>query len=318
MNRSKAELKKAALKNFRTKILFGLLASTFFFVVNCEKTSTRAIKARISPNQKVNPASVLPNCSDTAYTAIKDRFKVVTDIKQMILDNEKNELDAAQKAALQKLIIDLKLASDKAFAEIKKLKVGTAVADGCNQVDPKKPTIKVPHQIAKMIIENTSLAKAVAAITKQSNSILDAAKDAPQDGAAPDAKTTLNESSEFAISAELGDALSESKKDGNMYIVDAKINDGTDAQNELKALLQAKEKSVCILESTSGKLVADTKIKIKLISSSVAADLKSSQTRLLFAAADDKLYMLKCNLNLPAGQSPNDELRRTLGTLIKN
>ncbi|MGZ3691834.1 MAG: hypothetical protein ACXVAX_10040 [Pseudobdellovibrio sp.] len=291
------------------KLFLGALAFSVL-IAGCDKASKHSVKALISGKQTAQQQSAnYPPCNDKVNQAVQARILKLIDINKLIAEAGVHDLTADQKNQLQKMVIDLKTLSDAVVTEIKNIKQTSGVAAvGCNQIDSTNPSKKIPQSVDAINSENVQIARKVAAITKLSNTILDGTN-SQQDPAA-----ALSQNQKYKISSDFGDALSESNKDGKMYILDGKIVTDDKSSDELSALIAKNEKAVCSLQMTSGKLKADDVIVIQLLNSKDSADQKITSTQIIFANADGQLYSLACSS--PKSDNTLVQLRTDLGALL--
>lgn len=294
-----------------TKILIcGLLASTLFA---CQKSSDRPLRAIMNnkTDAKASQQSLVP-CNEKATTLIKSRQDLLIKMKTLVAEGEVRELTDEKKAELQKMVIDLATMSKSLIEEIKLIKTGKPqTAAGCHTIDSANPDKKTAHTIVQINEVNLEIAQKVEAITKKSNTIVQEDQNAKQ----LKAETTLVEEQTYSLTPEFVGAMSESKKDGNMYIVAGKVHDQSSAKEDMKKLIEEKKTSLCYLEVTSGEIKDTDKITIKIIRAKSDETAKTSTLKIVFAGEEYKLNSLACFIN--SDKEVTTEARKVFGDLIK-
>lgn len=293
-----------------TKILIcGLLAST---LLACQKSSDRPLRATMNKaNGKVTQQSLVP-CNEKAITLIKSRQDLLVKMKTLVAEAEVRELTDEKKTELQKMVIDLAALSKPLVEEIKLIKSGKPQANtGCHIADASSPDKKATHTIQQINETDLEIAKKVAAITKKTNSIVQEDESAQQ----LKSETTLAEEQTYSLTPEFVSAMSDSKKDGNMYIVDGKVHDQASAKADMKKLIEEKKSSLCYLEITSGEIKENDKITIKIIRIKSNEAAKTATLKIVFAGEEDKLNSLACFIN--SDKDVTTEARKVFGSLIK-
>ena len=293
-----------------TKILIcGLLASTLFA---CQKSSDRPLRATMNKNNgKVTQQSLVP-CNEKATNQIKSRQDLLVKMKALIAEADVRELTEEKKSELQKMVIDLAAISKALIEEIKSIKSGKPLsATGCQTADATNPDKKTSHTIAQISETDLDVAKKVAEITKKKNSIVQEDENAQQ----LKSETTIIEEQTYALTPEFVSAMSDSKKDGNMYIVAGKVHDQSSAKEDMKKLIEEKKTSLCYLEVASGEIKDTDKITIKIIRSKTDETAKTATLKIVFAGEEDKLNSLACFIN--TDKEVTTEARKIFGSLIK-
>lgn len=295
--------------NFK-KLTSSLILASCIFLVNCDSTSRREIKARVSDKARQNAAQY-PPCNVKVNEAHDDRLSILIDINKLLSESKLHELDAAQKNELLKLVIDLKTISNSLIKEIQSIKQsGSAVQpQGCNRVDPSAPGKKIAVSITNIQTENLKIEKDVAAVAKQKKSIIDDDnKDDDQDSADDNVNDEDNNkdkdivedkvlqlNSKYKATRDFADAMDVGNKDGNMYILEGKIHVGENTKKELTDLMLKSEKTFCYLEMSSEKLVADELISVKVLTYKVVENKNITNSQIIFANQGDVLYSLRCS-----------------------
>ncbi len=288
------------------------MASAILTITACDNASKRAVKSVLGVEaQKQNTIENLKECSDKIIELIEERRKTTKEITTLLEDSDRLELTKEQKARLNELIKELKPKTDIVAVEISRILVDNKASIGCFKLSATQATRKNIYLIDNLRIEELKLAKQVAQITKMTNIIIEAAA---KDESLKE-QTTLIEQQNYLIKAELADALTESNKDGNMYILRGKVHIGNDAQDELNQYLTQKKTSVCYLEATTGKLPADSKLSVTSIRSVIANDQKTSTAHIVLAGESSQLYVFKCNLN--SSEEVPSQVRSVFSELIE-
>ena len=294
-----------------TKLLIcGLLASTLFA---CQKASERPLRATMNgkTDAKATQQNLVP-CNEKSTELIKSRQDLLIVMKALISEAEVRELSEDKKNNLQKMVIDLAALSKALIEEIKLIKSGKPqAATGCQVEDAANPNKKTVHTLLKINEDDLQIAKAVAEITKKSNSIVQD----EQNAQLLKAETTLVEEQTYALTPDFVSAMSSSKTNGNMYILAGKVHQQNSAKEDLKKLLEEKKTSVCYLEVTSDELKDTDKITIKIIRAKVDEASKTANLKVVFAGEEDKLISLACFIN--SDKEVPTEARKVLGSLIK-
>jgi hypothetical protein len=290
-------------------IVCGLLAST---LLACQKSSDRPLRATMNKvNDKATQQSLVP-CNEKATNQIKSRQDLLIKMKTLIAEAEVRELTDEKKSELQKMVIDLASISKSLIEEIKSIKSGKPqTSAGCQTVDATNPDKKTSHTIAQINETDLEIAKKVAEITKKTNSIVQEDQNAQQ----LKSETTLIEEQTYALTPEFVSAMSESKKDGHMYISEGKVHDQASAKEDMKKLLAEKKSSLCYLEITSGEIKDTDKITIKIIRVKADEAAKNATLKIVFAGEEDKLSSLACFIN--TDKEIMTEARKVFGSLIK-
>jgi hypothetical protein len=286
-----------------------LLASTF---LSCQKASERPVRAQLgSPNSKVTQQNLVP-CSSKAAELIKSRQDLLIQMKSLTSAAEVRELTEQQKADLQKMVIDLAPISKAIAEEIKLIKSNKPQPTaGCYSADSANPDIKTPHTLQSISETDLEIAKKVAEITKKTNAIVQEDEQSQQ----IKAQTTLAEQQTYAVTAEFAEAMTESNRNGKMYISEGKIHKPTSAKEEMDKLIADKKASVCYLEVTSGDLKETDKITIKVIRAKIDETTKTAVAKIIFAGEEDKLNSLACFIK--TDNEVMTEARKVFGDLIQ-
>ena len=345
------------MKSTAIKVLTSsFILASIIFLVNCDSTTRREIKAKVSDKAKQTAANY-PPCNIKVNNAYDDRLENLIDIGKLTSESKVHDLDAAQKNELQKLVIDLKTISDTLIKEIQSIKSSNAQqAQGCNRPDTSAPGKKLSISILAIETENLKIAKEVASITKQRNSIIDESDDTQSDDGfqyedpkkdesngddsnvdnsnvdnsnSDDSKNkndsdsskalsddVLNINASYKVSKDFAEAMDLSNKDGKMYILEGAIHSDQKAEEELSQLNSKRDKSFCYLEMTSGKLNSEELISIKLINSVEHESKKALISQVIFADSTEKLYSLRCSTPTTEKDSSLKSIRANLKELI--
>lgn len=278
-------------------LVSGLFAS-LVFIVNCDSTSTRSVKAA-TPVRKLDP-SKLPPCSAEITTLATDRSKIVDDLKKKIEEAKKSDLTSEMKAALNTAIDNLRTKSNDLYKKIRALK---GSPEGCNSVtsDNKKAT----YTIEALKFENSRLGKTVAELTGQSNILANSS--------AENDATTIIENQTYEFKPELARLMTKAKVD-NMYLMDGKIFDGAGVADELKTLKEKKNKSFCYLEASLGELTGTDRVRVIQVTQEMNSDNKTASAHVRWVADGVQWNSFSCII-LKTTDVPT-EIRSIFGELI--
>lgn len=284
------------MKNAVNSILFVSLFSSLIFIVNCDSSSTRSIKASM-PNGKVNTAN-FPPCTEKIMNLITSRKTTADDLKKKIEELKGHDLSSSEKALLNSLIDDLKKKSNQVYDEIHAIK---SKPEGCNAVSADNK--KIPHSIATMKAENQSLGKKVVELTGQSNVLANSSEETDA--------ATLIENQSYTLKSELARVMNKSKVE-NMYVMGGKIYESANAMADLRAMDSTKE--FCYLELSSGELTSAEEVRVLRISSGESDNKKSIVSKVLFIANGDQLNSFICSV--PNSSDVPTRIRNVFGELI--
>jgi len=284
-------------KVFHSVMTAGLFAS-LIFLVNCDNTSTRSIRA-LMPANKLD-SSHLPPCTESIMTLIDARKKILEDLNKKYNEYKSLDLDQTKKDELNEMVDNLKNKSNEVYAAIGAVKGGP---QGCNSVSSDNK--KLTFSIEAMKLENRNIAKKVAELTGATNALALSSEELNA--------TTLIENQAYKMKSELARVMMAAKV-GNMYLMDGKVFDEAGAADDLKTLKEKKDKSFCFLDASIGEITSAELVRVIQIHQDPNADQKSTDANVRWVANGDQLNSFSCIVNKTTDVPT--ELRKIFGDLI--
>ncbi|MFZ3229879.1 MAG: hypothetical protein WA160_06725 [Pseudobdellovibrio sp.] len=303
------------MKNtFSKTLICGVIASSFV-LVNCQKSPTgRSVKANTpaagAPTEKAL-AGTTGQCADPVIAAKEAMSKLIVTVNAQITESRMDKIvSEANKAVLQKSLVDLDKQCDAYLAEFEKLKVETCAYD-IQSAKGKTITSSYIKQGCSAEIQAVA-----STISDKSEVVAKWVKVAAADVVARKAKEGLSIDARLVVSEALASTVKDKFSETGEFLMDGKIIDGANSKVAYDEAVAAADKSLCTFEAFDKDGLKQVDIlKVLSLEQKNKAAMRSAEKAQyeisLTSESGGKTFLLKC---LIAKKNLQAEFKKVVGS----